>query len=1780
MTNQNVDLNPEQDKNMPGQLPPQWKMLNAISLPIIVAQLSDGSVLFANQQASDLFGIPMDQTEGRLTTDYFADPKDRPRYVRLLKDQGQVQDAEFLMKKADGSTFWASLTTQATEYQGEPATVTTVEDFTARMQVEEELMGEKALSDATINGLPGIFYLFEPDGGMVRWNEEYASVQGYAFEEIGDRNALDAIADEDKERTAAAIQRVFTEGQASIEANLVTKDGVRIPYHFVGRRLQMGDQMYVAGAGYDISERMKLEQQVESSLERRNEQLRVSTEVAQQIAAATQLEELFERVVTLTKDQFDYYHTQLLRYDPALDAVVLVTGYGETGKKMLEMSHQMPMGSGLIGTAAETGETVMRPDLADDPEWAPNPLLPDTKGEIAVPIKWQETVLGVLDVQVDQANTISNEDRLLLEGLCDQIAIAMHSAELVQDVQTSQERYELAVAGSNDGLWDWDIPTNQVYFSPRWKAMIGYDEDELTGGFADFEKLLHPEDHDRVLGVVNDYLTGKIPSYDVEFRFRHKDGSYRWILARGTAIRDENGAPIRMAGSHTDITGRLEAQQELRTSQERYELAVAGSNDGLWDWDIPTNQVYFSPRWKAMIGYDEDELTGGFADFEKLLHPEDHDHVLGVVNDYLTGKIPSYDVEFRFRHKDGSYRWILARGTAIRDESGAPIRMAGSHTDITERRAVQESIEAMVEERTAQLQDSETRFRSFFDNSADAYLIIDEGLFVDCNQATVDMLRASDKEEVLDTHPSQLSPEFQPDGRPSSEKADEMIQIAIDQGSNRFEWTHRRIDGEDFPVEVLLTPIQLGEKQVIYTVWRDITNRKRLERATQEAFERRGYQVQVSTEISQEIAEATELSELFDRVVDLTKERLDYYHTQLLRHDPVQDVVVLISGYGETGGKMAAQGHRMPMGSGLIGTAAATGETVMRPDLAEDPDWQPNPLLPETRGEVAVPIKLGDEVLGVLDVQSDTAGALTEDDRLLLEGLCGQVAIAMEQTRLRQEMSERLDEINRLYRAMSREGWQEYRGTTDLPKGFQFDQAGLRTVDDSLLLDDLFAKVSLSIPGGEVLGELAVADESDNPLSNEEKAFLEQVSEQIALALESARLSEQTQMALARTDELYGISQAINEADTEAKILEALARPAAENGAVSAILMYLDLDETGTPEWTETVADWRVEGEAPIPIGTRFYLPEMPLSKLWMADPDNPLLISDVKTDERVDDVARGLMLQGGSQALAIIPLTRGDEQIAMLIFNWDQTHQFNRQEEETYRAIIGLASPAVQSRRLFAQTQAALDAVQESEAQLGEALDIAKLGYWEYDLANDEFILTDNFYAIFHTTAEEMGGYRMSSTDYSEKFVHPEDAPLVGQEIERSLATTERFFTAQLEHRILYQDGGEGHISVNINLERDEEGNIIRWYGANQDITERKLAEEAVRESQERAQTILESVTLPMVISRLSDNILTFINAPATEVARMKYEDVINQPAPNFYYDLEDRDNFFNAIRETGRVTNMEMRFLRGDGEPFWALVSSRIFEYQDEPSVLTTFSDISDRIEAQEATVKRAAELATVADVGTTISTILDEQQLLETVVQLTRERFDLYHCHIFLADENNQTLQVKACGWEEGSPHVGTHADTLIHTDQEQSLVAQAARGQNAVIVNNVQEDPNWLPNELLPDTRSEMAVPMVAANQVLGVLDVQSNEVDRFTDEDISIMTTLASQVAVALQNARTYAQTQQQAEHEALINLISQRIQSTTSVENALQVAIRELGRALGAKRTNVQLGLPNQKDKK
>ena len=269
-------------------------------------------------------------------------------------------------------------------------------------------------------------------------------------------------------------------------------------------------------------------------------------------------------------------------------------------------------------------------------------------------------------------------------------------------------------------------------------------------------------------------------------------------------------------------------------------------------------------------------------------------------------------------------------------------------------------------------------------------------------------------------------------------------------------------------------------------------------------------------------------------------------------------------------------------------------------------------------------------------------------------------------------------------------------------------------------------------------------------------------------------------------------------------------------------------------------------------------------------------------------------------------------------------------------------------------------------------------------------------------------------------------------------------------------------------------------------------------------------------------------------------------------------------------RLTETATRFGKGD-----LTARAEITSKDEIGSLATTFNNMSaqlkNTLEGLEQRVEaRTKDLATVAEVGTATATILETDRLLQEVVDLTKERFNLYHSHIYLLDEEGENLVLASGAGEAGRQMVAEGRS--IPLNREQSLVARSARERKGVTVNDVTQAPDFLPNPLLPNTRSELAVPMIVGGNVIGVFDVQSDVVGRFTDSDINIQTTMAAQVATSIQNVRSFEQSKAQADYETLVNTIGQKIQRATSVEDTLQVAIREIGTALGASRVKATLG--------
>lgn len=265
-----------------------------------------------------------------------------------------------------------------------------------------------------------------------------------------------------------------------------------------------------------------------------------------------------------------------------------------------------------------------------------------------------------------------------------------------------EERYKRLLASVTDYVYTVTIdrgrPVATVH-GPGCEGVTGYTPGEFYADPFLWYRMVHEEDRPAVLAQAERVLQGQTPP-PLEHRIIHKNGSIRWIRNTEVPRYNGHGQTVSYDGLVSDITARKQAEVALQESQERLTLVIEGSNDGFWDWDLKSNQVYFSSRWKSMLGYEEDEVGSDFSAWERLLHPDDREHGLAQLRAYLSGQIATYELEHRLRHKDGSYRWILARARILHDTAGKSVRMAGSHVDLTERKLAQEQLQRVNAELT------------------------------------------------------------------------------------------------------------------------------------------------------------------------------------------------------------------------------------------------------------------------------------------------------------------------------------------------------------------------------------------------------------------------------------------------------------------------------------------------------------------------------------------------------------------------------------------------------------------------------------------------------------------------------------------------------------------------------------------------------------------------------------------------------------------------------------------------------------------------------------------------------------------------------------------------------------------------------------------------------------------------------------------------------------------------------------------------------------------------
>ncbi|MCB2290796.1 PAS domain-containing protein [Clostridium sp. CS001] len=267
--------------------------------------------------------------------------------------------------------------------------------------------------------------------------------------------------------------------------------------------------------------------------------------------------------------------------------------------------------------------------------------------------------------------------------------------KILEELKVNEERLTFALEGSGYGVWDWKARTNEMICSKEWMGMLGYKETEIQNSFSEWDNLLHPDDKEAAYQKLNMYLDGLVPVYESEYRLLAKDGFYKWILSKGKIISwTEDGKPLRLTGTHSDINSRKLMEQELRESKERFSNVLEHSQDAFYRRNLVSDTYdYISPAIERLTGYTLEEYKVMSEDnVLSLIHPEDFNNVFKCIKGADARNYAAKEIEYRFLCKNGEYKWFLNRFTSVKGNLLEPSFRYGVLQDITSRKKIKEEL--------------------------------------------------------------------------------------------------------------------------------------------------------------------------------------------------------------------------------------------------------------------------------------------------------------------------------------------------------------------------------------------------------------------------------------------------------------------------------------------------------------------------------------------------------------------------------------------------------------------------------------------------------------------------------------------------------------------------------------------------------------------------------------------------------------------------------------------------------------------------------------------------------------------------------------------------------------------------------------------------------------------------------------------------------------------------------------------------------------------------------
>lgn len=562
---------------------------------------ADGKVIFVNNTPLRTAGIKLEDVKGKTFYDTFWWQHSDEASHTIKNDiekcaAGETVIREIEVRMAAGRLMWIEFSMHPIlDEEGRVKyLIPEGRDITERKLAEVALRESEEKFRAVSSSAQDAILMVNGEGKIAFWNEAAERMFGYSKKEAqGEEVAKLIVPDRLRQNHEQGFAKFVMTGRGPIigkvlELPVLRKDGSEFCAEHSISSVKLNGQWHAIGLIRDITER----KEAEGTLRKVNRALRTLSRCNEALVHARDEAQLLADVCRVLVEE-DGYHLAWVGYaerDEAKTVRPVAEAGFETGYlKTLNITWaDEDRGGGPTGIAIRTGKPHIARDILNEPcfvPWRQAALERGYRSSIALPLETDGEVLGALNIYAIEPNAFDTEELKLLQELADDLSygvvtlrMRIERSQAVQALRTSEERLKLALEGTNDGLWDWNVATGGVYFSPRWQTMLGYEPGEVESHLRSWEKLVHPDDIDRVMHALNQHLEGHTSFYKTEHRVRSKSGEWIWILDRGKVVeRNEEGRPLRAVGTHTDITGRKRGEEALRASEGRLKQSLEGT---------------------------------------------------------------------------------------------------------------------------------------------------------------------------------------------------------------------------------------------------------------------------------------------------------------------------------------------------------------------------------------------------------------------------------------------------------------------------------------------------------------------------------------------------------------------------------------------------------------------------------------------------------------------------------------------------------------------------------------------------------------------------------------------------------------------------------------------------------------------------------------------------------------------------------------------------------------------------------------------------------------------------------------------------------------------------------------------------------------------------------------------------------------------------------------------------------------------------------------------------